>query len=73
MSDTTSPNARMMRAETVAEFTGLSASYLAKLRVTGFGPPFKKIGRAVIYRQADVEAWLESHNRTSTADSGGAK
>ena len=64
---------KMLRAEQVAAFTGLSASYLAKLRCTGEGPPFKKIGRAVIYRQSDVEDWLESHSRTSTSVERGAK
>ena len=69
----TSDGSQMMRGETVAEFTGLSASYLAKLRVTGFGPPFKKIGRSVLYRKSDVEAWLQDHSRTSTSDTGDTK
>ena len=73
MTNTTSPNTRMMRAEAVAEFTGLSASYLAKLRVTGFGPPFKKIGRAVLYDPDDVRRWLDQHGRSSTSDTGGGQ
>jgi predicted DNA-binding transcriptional regulator AlpA len=63
----------MMRAEAVAEFTGLSASYLAKLRCSGFGPPFRKIGRAVLYDPAEVQAWLDRNSRASTSDTGGAK
>jgi len=60
----------MMRAEAVAAFTGLSASYLAKLRCSGFGPPFMKIGRAVLYDPDDVRRWLDKHGRTSTSDTG---
>ena len=61
---------KMMRVEDVASFTGLSTSYLNKLRVTGFGPPFMKIGRAVLYKQKDVEDWLEKSRRQSTSDKG---
>ena len=64
---------RMMRAEAVAEFTGLSTSYLAKLRCTGFGPRFRKVGRSVLYHPSDVQQWLDSHSRASTSDTGGAK
>lgn len=73
MPDISSHTTRMMRAEAVAEFTGLSASYLAKLRCTGFGPPFRKIGRAVLYDPADVQAWLDGHSRASTSDQGSRK
>lgn len=71
MTDT--PNPRMMRAEAVAEFTGLSTSYLAKLRCTGFGPRFRKVGRSVLYHPVDVQEWLDRHSRASTSDKGGAK
>ena len=47
-----------------AEYVGLSTSLLAKLRMSenrSRGPAFVKIGKAVIYRRADLDAWLASH------------
>ncbi len=40
-------------------YTGLSAAFLEKLRCIGGGPKFIKYGRrAVRYRKADVDAWM---------------
>ncbi|WP_044036585.1 helix-turn-helix transcriptional regulator [Octadecabacter arcticus] len=47
-----------------AEYTGLSESYLAKLRMTtvyGSGPNFIRLGlRAIRYRRADLDDWMVS-------------
>jgi len=51
-------------------FLGLSGSWLAKLRLTGGGPPFIKLGRQVRYRLCDLEAWLQAEVRSSTSDPG---
>lgn len=64
---------RMLRVEEVAAATSLSTSYLNKLRVTGFGPHFRKIGRAVLYDPVEVQEWLDRHSRSSTSEVGGAK
>jgi len=48
--------------------TGIAASTWTKRRLTGDTPPFAKIGRRVLYRWPDVEAWLASRIRTSTSD-----
>lgn len=50
-----------------AQYLGLSASTLNKLRLTGDGPPYYKLSRRVVYRQSDLDAWLESHRRYSTS------
>lgn len=56
--------AQYMSAEEAAKYTALSASYLAKLRMgTGpqVGPRFLRIGqRAIRYRQADLDDWMQS-------------
>lgn len=47
-----------------APYCGVSVSYLRQSRTRHSdieGPPYLKIGRAVRYRQADLDAWLESH------------
>ncbi len=42
----------------VARWARVSESYLNKARMTGHGPRFIKVGRAIRYRRCDLEAWL---------------
>jgi predicted DNA-binding transcriptional regulator AlpA len=51
-----------------AERLGLKPNTLSKWRVTGFGPAFVKIGRAVRYDPADVDAWLARRKVKSTSE-----
>ncbi len=51
-----------------AQFLALSRSWLAKLRLTGDGPPYVKLGRQVRYRLSDLEAWLQGQVRRSTSE-----
>lgn len=58
-----------LRPDAAASYLGLSASVLAKMRMTGTGPRYIKLGRrVVIYRLADLVAWMDEHERLSTAD-----
>ena len=43
-------------------------SFLAKARMQGTGPRYRKLGRAVRYAQADLDHWLLACSRTSTAE-----
>ena len=45
--------------EEVAErYRGLvSVGTLANWRFQGIGPPFRKIGKAVLYAESDLDAW----------------
>jgi predicted DNA-binding transcriptional regulator AlpA len=52
-----------------AEYLGLGKSTLDKLRVTGGGPAYIKIGKRVVYDPADLDAWFAKHRRTSTSES----
>jgi predicted DNA-binding transcriptional regulator AlpA len=57
-----------MRTPGAARYVALSESTLTKLRLTGDGPPFVQVGpRAVAYRKADLDAWLEARVRHSTS------
>jgi predicted DNA-binding transcriptional regulator AlpA len=50
----------LLRAEHVAEITGLSIETLAQWRSQRKGIPFVKLSRnCVRYRQADLDRWLE--------------
>lgn len=47
---------------------GMTKTNLSQLRFKGGGPKFlKPTPRTVVYRRADVIAWLEASERTSTA------
>ncbi len=52
-----------------ASHLALSKSYLEKLRLSGGGPPFFKIGKAVRYKFADLDAWFGAkvHGSVSAA------
>lgn len=54
-----------------ALFVGLSTSTLAKLRLTGAGPVYCKLGRRVVYRQEDLASWLNERRRNSTSEPDG--
>ena len=43
----------------VAELIGISVATVRRWRMLRTGPPFRKIGSAVRYSRAELEAWLE--------------
>lgn len=48
---------------------GMTKTGLAQLRFTGSGPKYlRPTPRKILYRRADVIAWLEASERTSTAE-----
>lgn len=59
-----------LSAEQAANFLGLAKSTLSKMRLSGDGPAFIKMGRRVAYRPEDLEAWVASNRRLSTSDIG---
>ncbi|WP_017667664.1 helix-turn-helix domain-containing protein [Sandarakinorhabdus sp. AAP62] len=46
---------------------GLARSTLEKMRGTGQGPVFCRLGRRIIYIQADIDDWLMSRRVRSTS------
>ena len=75
MSSVSSAQARpvakeMLTTQEAAQEFGLSASWLAKLRVTGEGARYAKLGAKVMYRRSDFEQWIESQLRSTTSDPG---
>ncbi len=57
----------LLTPESVAEITGLSLDTLAQWRSQRRGIPYLKIGRAVRYDPAEVQAYLE-RCRVSVSD-----
>jgi len=57
-----------MRQPDAADYIGMSESYLEKARVTGKdGPPFARLGRAIVYDVADLDAWIAARKRLNTS------
>ena len=51
-----------------AELLRLSERTLERSRVSGFGPPFCKLGRRVLYRADDLDQWITSRVVRSTSE-----
>lgn len=50
-----------------ANYTRLGKPTLERLRVSGEGPVYVKLGGAVRYRKADLDEWVESRLTRSTS------
>lgn len=66
-------NPIVLNAGQVADQLGLSTSTLAKMRLSGDGPAYAKLGRRVVYRPEDIEAWIAANQFRSTSEYGLAK
>ncbi len=55
----------------VATLLSVSIKTLRNWRVTGQGPPFRKLSRIVRYSANDVQTWVDLRRRISTSDCGG--
>jgi predicted DNA-binding transcriptional regulator AlpA len=62
--------AQVVNTRAAAAFTGLAVATLNNMRVAGGGPRYLKLGRAVRYRIADLDAWLSERVVASTSDLG---
>ena len=58
----------MLNTKQAAERVGLAPITLAKLRCSGGGPAFCKIGAAVRYAPEALDSWLATKRRTSTSE-----
>ena len=55
---------RIVRTPGAAAYLGLAQSTLEKMRITGGGPRFIRLGgRAVGYDIRDLDAWLDEQRR----------
>lgn len=63
---------RFLDAKEAARELTISTATLAKWRVYGIGPAFRKIGRRVIYDRNDIRTWLDTKRHLSTSEYGDA-
>jgi hypothetical protein len=59
---------RFYSNDEAADFLRLSPRTLEKYRVRGGGPPFRKLGRRVVYAHSDLEEWAGRRVCDSTSD-----
>lgn len=63
---------KLLTAEELADYVGYTPEGLAQMRYRGNGPKFIKLGgKAIRYRWADVEAWLDQKTMQRTGDQPG--
>ena len=63
---------RYMDTKAAADYLGLSPSTLNRMRVTGDGPRYSKLGRRMIYDVRDLDSWIEGRKRRFTGEAAGA-
>lgn len=51
---------RFLRIGEVADWTGFSVATFRHWRATGRGPRCAVIGKQLVYRESDVQAWLDA-------------
>jgi hypothetical protein len=62
-----SPIGPLLHPKDAAKVLNVSISWLAKARMTGEGPEFVKIGRAVRYPEPGLRKFIQARTRTSTS------
>jgi len=67
-SQTTDKKPVFLNAKQAAEYLGLKPNTLAKMRVYGNGPEYRKHGQRVIYSLDDLTAWSDASKRSSTSE-----
>jgi hypothetical protein len=61
---------RLLTPEELAVALKIKVNTLAKWRVQGSGPRFRRIGRLIRYGAKDSREWLDGQTRSSTGDDG---
>lgn len=60
----------LLTPKEAAKILKLSTRTLERLRVSGNGPTFSKLGGAVRYEHAQVTEWINACSRSSTSQDG---
>jgi excisionase family DNA binding protein len=58
----------LLTTRQAAERCSLSPRTLEKLRVSGGGPHYLRLGGSVRYQLEDLDSWIESSRRRTTSD-----
>jgi len=58
----------LINTKELARRYGMSERYWAKLRVTGGGPPYRRLGRRALYAPLEVDSWVSERRFRSTSE-----
>lgn len=58
---------RLLRVPDVAEITGISEDTLRHWRHKGVGPPSARLGRRIVYRESEVQAWIDAQFKATAS------
>jgi predicted DNA-binding transcriptional regulator AlpA len=58
---------RLLTTSDAADHLSLGVHRLEKLRLSGGGPVFVKLGRSVRYERSALDAWIAASRRRSTS------
>lgn len=61
-------NTTFLTQREAAALLRLSERTLERYRLSGTGPAFVKLGRRVVYRAADLDAFAQAHTYRSTSE-----
>jgi hypothetical protein len=61
------PGQRFLSVDDVTNELPIAKATLAKWRWNGSGPAFVKLGARVMYRRADLDAWIAGNTRSPAA------
>lgn len=56
-----------LTTDDAAKILHVSTKTLERLRTSGTGPEFTKVGRRVLYRRSTLDNWLDANTTTSTS------
>jgi DNA-binding transcriptional MerR regulator len=63
---------QILGIEQLAEELNTSINTVRYWRTTGYGPKSARIGRRVVYRRANVDAWINAQFEEATNQDGAA-
>ena len=66
----TGTHAVFLTTSEAGNFLRISPITLGRWRIEGYGPPYHKFGRRVVYARDDLLAWANKQARSSTSDKG---
>jgi len=64
---------RRLRTKPAAAYCGSTASTFAKMRVSGAGPKFIRVGGVIVYDTRHLDAWLDERTFRSTSEADTAR
>ena len=60
----------LLDSDGAAAYLHLARQTLAKMRVSGTGPSYYKVGRRILYDRMELDGWLDTRRRRSTSNPG---